>query len=84
MLPVAEARKAIADRERMLRALLEKSAQGREIGDRPVAGAVWDAMLDRQQTLVEAEIAWLASYNLGRPGSRKDSPSSRVPRQPYD
>ena len=68
MLPVAEARKAISERERMLRALLEKTAQGREIGARPVSGAVWSVMLDRQRTLAEAELAWLASYKLGRRG----------------
>jgi DNA-binding PadR family transcriptional regulator len=86
VLPADEVRRSIADRERTLRGMLEGagSQRYRESGDGPVSGAIWNAMLDRQQILIKAELAWLARYRAEGRGSRKDRSSSRVAGQPYD
>jgi DNA-binding PadR family transcriptional regulator len=86
VLPAAEARRSIADREGVLRAMLDRTGPEphQHSGHARMTGANWDAMLDRQQILIKAELAWLAGYKAGRGSSRGDRASSRVAGQPYD
>ena len=68
-LPAAEASRSLAERERVLRALVDVIGAQRHRdagGGRPATGAIWNTMLDRQEILIKAELAWLTTYKVGR------------------
>ena len=87
-LPTAEARRCVAERERVLRGLLDVIDPQRHgdagAGRSPAGEAIWNTMLDRQEILIKAELAWLTTYKVGRRSSIKNLRSSRVAGRPYD
>jgi DNA-binding PadR family transcriptional regulator len=70
LLPVAEARRAVDARVAAVRELLDAVATERDrtVRERGAGRAVATAMLDRQEALAEAELAWLATFrsSLGK------------------
>jgi len=64
LLPAAEARTAAADRERGVTDLLDAVRTERDAvaGDRGAGRTVANAMLDRQEALAKAELAWLKAF----------------------
>jgi DNA-binding PadR family transcriptional regulator len=67
LLPPAEGRKAIDARELAVRDLLEaiEDERVRSSADGGAGRTVADAMLDRQEALAEAELAWLGRFRRG-------------------
>ena len=70
LLPAAEARRASATREQAVRELVTaiKVERARVAAERGAARAVSNAMLDRQEALAKAELAWLKGFraSLGK------------------
>jgi PadR family transcriptional regulator PadR len=64
LLPAAESRKAIDARELAVRDLLDaiKDERARTSADRGAGRTVANAMLDRQEALAKAELAWLGRF----------------------
>jgi DNA-binding PadR family transcriptional regulator len=70
LLSATEARKAADARETAVRDLLDavKTERSRTAADRGAGRTVSTAMLDRQETLAKAELAWIMGFraDLGR------------------
>jgi DNA-binding PadR family transcriptional regulator len=73
LLSAAEARSALEAREVGLRDLLEaiRAERARSSADSGAGRVAADAMLDRQEALARAELAWLGRYRAGRPKVRR-------------
>jgi DNA-binding PadR family transcriptional regulator len=67
LLPAAEGRAAIDARELAVRDLLDaiKDERARTSADRGAGRTVANAMLDRQEALAKAELAWLGRFRSG-------------------
>jgi DNA-binding PadR family transcriptional regulator len=70
LLSATRARRAVDAREIAVRDLLDavKTERARTVADRGAARAVSNAMLDRQEVLAKAELAWIKGFRsaLGR------------------
>jgi len=73
LMPAAEARSAMNARELALRDLLDalRTERARTSADRGGGRTVANAMLDRQEALARAELAWLARFRTGSGRSRR-------------
>jgi DNA-binding PadR family transcriptional regulator len=73
LMSAAEARRALDARDLALRDLLDalRTERARTSADRSPGRAVADAMLDRQEALARAELAWLARFRAGSVRSRR-------------
>jgi DNA-binding PadR family transcriptional regulator len=69
LMSAADSRRALDARELALRDLLDalRTERARTSADRDAGRAVANAMLDRQEALARAELAWLARFRT-RPG----------------
>jgi DNA-binding PadR family transcriptional regulator len=68
LLPPTELRKAVDARQRALHDSVNslRTERARAAADRGAARATANAMLDRQEALAKAELAWLATFKAGR------------------
>jgi DNA-binding PadR family transcriptional regulator len=70
LLPAGDARRGLDGRERAVRDLLDaiSTERARAAEDRTAGRVVADAMLDRQEALAKAELAWIKGFRatLGR------------------
>lgn len=67
LMSAAESRRVLDTRELALRDLLDaiRTERARTSADRGAGREVANAMLDRQETLAKAELAWLARFRAG-------------------